>query len=280
MLGSDLAKTTSPDTELHSRDRTTLDVTNEAAVAATLDLVRPEIFVNATGYTAVDRSESAPEEAFAVNAIAVGTLGRLCARRGVRVVHFSTDYVFDGTSSAAYREDDRRAPVNVYGESKLAGEDALQDSGADALVVRAQWLFGKDGASFVRTMWDRACRGQFTRVVNDQWGRPTYTVELARATWELVAKRLTGTYHVANSGEATRYDVARQIFDAAGVTELLSPCASVDLPQPAQRPARSTLDTTKADHALGVKLPPWSTSLAEFLLDLQREKSSRVSAGP
>jgi dTDP-4-dehydrorhamnose reductase len=269
MLGADLMASAPSGVEVHGRDRASLDITDSRALTAALDLVRPEVVINATGYTAVDRAELAREEAFALNATAVANLGMLCAERGAGVVHFSTDYVFDGSARHAYTEENLGAPLNVYGQSKLAGEQRLLSSGARSLILRTQWLFGVHGASFPRTMWERATRRQPTRVVDDQRGRPTYTVDLARTAWELVVRRLTGIYHVANSGEATWYDVARRVFDAAGVPELLSPCTSDEFPRPAKRPPHSILNTTKLEQTLAKALPPWSAALAEFLGQLR-----------
>ena len=278
MLGADLVASAPADIELHPRDRTALDIRDSTAVAAQLDLVQPDVVINATGFTAVDRAEHAREEAFAVNAVSVGDLGRMCMEREVRVVHFSTDYVFDGATAGAYSEDDPVAPLNVYGQSKLAGERALLASGASFLIIRTQWLFGVNGASFPRTMWGRARDRQPTRVVSDQRGRPTYTVDLARATWALVVRQLSGMYHAANSGEASWYEVAWRVFDSVGAAELLSPCSSREFRRPATRPMRSVLSTSKLERALGVALPEWTDSLSEFLGQLKSAESSVAAA--
>jgi dTDP-4-dehydrorhamnose reductase len=273
MLGTDLAATAPSTAELHARDRVTLDVTDEAAMARTLDLVTPDVVINATGFTAVDRAEGSRSEAFAVNAIAVSSLARLSAARNVRVVHFSTDYVFDGSAAGSYREDDPPAPINAYGESKLAGERALRESGAAFIILRSQWLFGLHGSSFPRTMWERACRGEPTRVVTDQIGRPTYTMDLARVTWQAVVAQLTGIFHVANGGEATWYDVAKRVFDFAATPELLSPCTSDEFPRSAKRPARSVLDTTKLERSLRLTLPHWTMAITAFLGQLRASRA-------
>lgn len=268
MLGADLAASKPEEVELHAYDRSRLDILDFDAVEAALDDLRPEFLINATGFTAVDRAEHDRTSAFAVNAAAVAGVGRLSMERSVGVVHFSTDYVFDGHSRRAYREEDPVAPLNVYGESKVAGEQGLLASGANALILRTQWLFGINGPSFPRTMWERATRGLQTRVVNDQFGRPTYTLDLARATWACIAKRVHGIYHVANAGEASWFDVAHRVFDAAGSLDLLSPCSSEEFPRVARRPARSVLSTTKLEDALGAALPHWTTALSDFLTRL------------
>jgi dTDP-4-dehydrorhamnose reductase len=278
MLGADLLTSAPPGVEIHPRDRAALDIRDSRAVAAELDFVRPDIVINATGYTAVDRAEAARAEAFAVNAIAVGSLGRACGERGVQVLHFSSDYVFDGATTGDYSEEDRVAPLNAYGESKLGGECALLESGARSLIIRTQWLFGANGVSFPRSMWDRARNRQPTRVVTDQRGRPTYTVDLARATWALVVRRMSGLFHVANSGEASWYDVALRVFEAAGAGELLSTCTSREFRRQATRPARSILSTAKLEKTLGAPLPSWTDSLSEFLGQLKSSESSLTAS--
>lgn len=264
MLGADLASTAPADARITAVGIEELDVTDDAAVAAMLDRARPDWVVNATAYTAVDRAETERDVAFAVNGDAVARLARACAARDVGVVHYGTDYVFDGNGTRPWREDDPTAPLNAYGESKLAGERALLGSRARHLVLRTQWLYGLHGKSFPRTMWERASAGQATRVVSDQYGSPTYTVDLARATWTLVERGTTGLLHVTNAGEATWYDVAARVFAAAGRPELLSPCATSDYPTPARRPAYSVLDGARLRDA-GVAMRPWRTALDDFL---------------
>ncbi len=227
--------------------------------------LRPEVVLNAAAYTAVDRAESEPDVAFRVNAAAVEELGRIAAQAGARVVHFSTDHVFDGTARAPYREDDPPNPLNAYGRSKLAGERALAESGARYLIVRAQWLFGAHGRSFPRTMWERAGARQPSRVVDDQWGRPTCTADLAAAVWSLIRREAAGVLHVANAGTASWYDVARRVYAQVGVEALVTPCGTADYLTPAARPARAVLDTTDAEALLPAPLPRWEDALQRFL---------------
>jgi dTDP-4-dehydrorhamnose reductase len=276
LLGSDLAATAPRGIELHSTDYEQLDITDVAALSRTLARLQPTVLMNASGYTAVDRAESEPGAAFALNSTAVAALGHLCADRNALVVHFSTDYVFDGQSMHPYPEDAATAPLSIYGASKLAGERALLASGARALVIRSQWLFGQHGKCFPRTMWERAREALPTRVVNNQRGRPTFTVDLARATWKLVELGARGLFHAANSDEATWYDVASQVFRTVGVPDLLSSCGTADYPTSARRPAWSVLDTTKVESVLGHVLRPWQSALREFLESLQTEAAPRA----
>jgi dTDP-4-dehydrorhamnose reductase len=264
MLGTDLAATAPAGTRVTGVGIEELDITDPAAVARAFDDVRPDWVINATAYTAVDRAETERALAFAVNGDAVAGLVRECEARGAGIVHYGTDYVFDGNGTRPWREDDATAPLNAYGESKLAGERAVLEGRARHLMLRTQWLYGEHGKSFPRTMWERATAGQPTRVVSDQHGSPTYTVDLARATWALLGSEETGLFHATNAGEATWYDVAARVFAAAGRAELLSPCATSDYPTPARRPAYSVLDGARL-RAAGVVMRPWTEALDEFL---------------
>ena len=268
MLGRDLVATAPDGVGLSPFNRTELDITDHGALAAAFARVRPNVVLNAAAYTAVDAAESEPEAALRVNAEAVGKLGRMAAQAGARVVHFSSDYIFDGTANTPYTEDSIPNPLNAYGASKLAVERALEASGDQHVIVRSQWLFGLGGRSFPRTMWERAVQRQPTRVVTDQRGRPTYTIDLARATWNLVVSAVTGTVHVANAGEASWYEVAQRVFAQAGAPAALTPCRSDEYPTAARRPMQAGLDTTRAEALLGGPLPPWEDALQRFLQEL------------
>jgi dTDP-4-dehydrorhamnose reductase len=265
MLGRDLVATAPPGVELFPFTRAELDITDTRALAATVVELQPDLVVNAAAYTAVDRAESEPQVALRVNGPAVGELGQIARGAGARVIHFSTDYVFDGTSAEPYTEESPTNPVNGYGASKLAGETALTQSGAACLIIRTQWLFGANGRCFPRTMWERATAGTLSRVVSDQFGRPTYSVDLARATWTLIARELSGVLHVTNSGVATWYDIARRVYAACGADELVQPCSTAQFPTPARRPAQAVLDTARSEQALGGPLPPWEEAIDRFL---------------
>jgi len=271
MLGRELAVSTPVDVDLVACTHAELDITDRTALERTIRDAEPGVIVNAAAYTAVDKAEAERSLAFRVNGDAVGVIGQLAARAGALVAHYSTDYVFDGASSRPYREDDPVNPINAYGASKLAGERALQASGARFLVLRTSWLFGLHGRSFPRTMWERARAGVATRVVSDQWGRPTYTLDLAAATWELLRRGPTGPFHIANAGQTTWYEIARVVFASLRVQDLLTPCRTTDYPTPARRPAWSVLDLSRVEHALGRPLPPWEDALRRFFAILEPE---------
>jgi dTDP-4-dehydrorhamnose reductase len=268
MLGHDLLATAPDGVDVVPLARRDLDITDYGGVERAVRDVRPDVIVNAAAYTGVDRAEAEPELAMRVNGEAVGELGRVAKAAGARMVHFSSDYVFDGTAERPYREDDPPHPVNAYGASKLAGETALRASGTEALIIRTQWLFGAHGRSFPRTMWERAARREPTRVVNDQFGRPTYTLDLATATWQLVGSGEGGLVHVANGGVASWFQVAREVFRHAGCSDLVQPCTTAEYPTPARRPRYSVLDTAAFERGIGAALPHWCDAVARFLAQL------------
>jgi dTDP-4-dehydrorhamnose reductase len=272
MLGHDLVATVPAAVTLLPFTKGELDITDATALAATIARVKPDVVMNAAAYTAVDRAETERDLAFRVNAEAVGALGRIARQAHLRVIHFSTDYVFDGSSKEPYTEDSPTNPINVYGASKLAGEAALRESGADLLVVRTQWLFGANGRSFPRTMWERAAKDLATRVVNDQTGKPTYTVDLAEATWRLAQDDVVGILHVANSGSASWYGLASHIFQRVGKWHLVAGCASADYPTAARRPPNSILNTARADALLGYRLPDWRSAVEQFISSAREEE--------
>lgn len=260
----------------------TLDVADEEALAAALDEgPRPEVLLNAAAFTQVDRCEREPELAARVNAHAPGLLARLAHARGIRLVHVSTDYVFDGQGRRPCREDDPVAPRSVYGRTKLAGERAVGEAAPDALVVRTSWVFGA-GRNFVAAILEQgraAAEGRRgpLRVVDDQRGRPTSAWDLAEGLLALVERGATGLYHLANQGEATWWDVARAALDHAGLGAVpVDRVATADLDLAAPRPAWSVLDLARAE-AAGVVLRPWREALAAHL---DRTRHAEAAASP
>lgn len=269
MLGTDLCAAAPPGVSLIALDIADADITDRAQVASVLRDARPDWVINAAAYTAVDRAETDRTVADAVNGVAPGYIAEESARRDIAVVHFSTDYVFAGSATIPYSEDDPVQPVNAYGESKRRGEESVLSSHAHALVVRTQWLFGRAGKSFPRTMWERATAGLPTRVVSDQFGRPTYTRDLAVATWQLVESRASGIVHATNGGSAaTWFEIAREVFARAGADALLSPCTTDDYPTAARRPCYSVLSTNRLENILSGQQPHWRDALARFLDEL------------
>ena len=237
-----------------------LDITDAAALERAL-AGRPDWVINCAAWTQVDAAEEHEAEATLVNGTAVGLIGQVAAAHSVRVLHISTDYVFDGQLGRPYREDDAPNPQGAYGRSKLAGERALATvDGGRWTVVRTQWLYG-GGPSFVRTMWQRARAGQASRVVDDQFGAPTHVAELAGVIWRLAGEAAEGIWHAAAGGYTNWYEVARAVYTAVGAkASLVTPCSTIEYGARAPRPANGRLDTIKIggmrqfDAALGEAL--------------------------
>lgn len=251
-------------------DRAHLDVTDRAAVAAALDAARPDVVANAAAFTWVDRCESEPELAWRVNAEAPGLLAEECAVRAIRLVHISTDYVFDGQGSRPYTEEDLTAPRSEYGRSKLEGERQVRAALPAALIVRTSWLFGP-GRNFIATMLGFAQKRRAEadasplRVVDDQFGSPTYAGDLAGWILQLVERNARGLYHLTNRGVATWWEVAREALDLGGFGDILiERVASSEFLRPAPRPAYSALDGSKAE-AAGVFRREWREALAAYM---------------
>lgn len=254
-------------------DRRDLDVTDAQAVRARIVTERPDIVLNAAAYTAVDGAESEEELARAINAEAVANIANALRESGGRLVHVSTDFVFDGRSSRAYRPDDERAPLSAYGRTKAAGEDALGESD---LLVRTAWVYAAGGSNFVRTMLRLMRERDELRVVCDQIGSPTWALGLARTVWNLVAAGAVGTYHHSDAGVASWYDFAVAIQEEALAAGLLDraipiqPISTADFPTPAHRPAFSLLDCSATRNLLEDGWTHWRTNLR---LMLEEEKA-------
>jgi len=246
-----------------------LDICARGTFAPLIDRVAPDVVVNATAHTAVDRAEDEPQLAFVANAEAPDELARLCAMRGATLVHYSTDYVFDGTSRVPYREDAATAPLGVYGTSKLAGEQRIQSSGAQHLILRTAWVYATRGSNFLRTMLRLGGEREELRVVADQHGCPTPAWLIADVTAEILRQglRSSGVRHLVASGETTWFGFAEAIFDEAVARALITrrprviPIASEDYPTRARRPAYSVLDTTALSNEYMLSLPHWREAL-------------------
>jgi dTDP-4-dehydrorhamnose reductase len=266
MLAHALQSSAPVSVEVVARTHAELDVSDALRVTREVNAVRPALILNAAAYTAVDRAESDAETPANVNGVAPGLLGKAAARVGAKVVHFSTDHVFDGTSNTPYSEDAETSPINAYGRSKLAGEVALRESGARHLIIRTQWLFGPSGGSFPSTMWMRASKGVATQVVDDQTGAPTFTDDLARATWSLLPRE--GILNVVSAGVTTWYGVAERIFRIAGASHCLTSCTSSEYPTAAQRPRYAVLSTERLQ-SMGFGMPDWTDALDRYLAGLR-----------
>lgn len=259
-------------------DRNSLDITDAAAVGAAVEAIAPDIIINAAAYTAVDRAESEQDLAFAINAAAPGHLAQAAARRSCRMVHVSTDFVFDGTASSPIAPDAPMAPINIYGASKAAGEAAVRDAMPDALILRTAWVYSARANNFVATMLRLAASQDQLRVVADQIGTPTHVDGLARMIWQLADLGASGTHHHTDAGTASWYDFAHAIVEQACRLGLLPvavpviPLATAQFPTPARRPAYSVLDKRSTWDLVGQPARHWQEEL-DIMLNKERTGS-------
>lgn len=271
-VGHALAHLLLPHGDVIALDRAALDLTDPDAIVATVRAAAPDLIVNAGAYTAVDLAERERAAAFAVNALAPQLLAEEARRTGALLIHYSTDYVFDGTARVPYVEEAPLAPLNVYGESKLAGEQAIANSGAHALTLRTSWVYGLRGRNFLVTIRRLAAQRPELRIVADQAGTPNWAVALAAATATLVAqgvpvlKERAGLYHFSATGNTTWFGLARAIVGAAA-SPVVVPISTAEFPTPARRPAYGVLDTSLFTRTFGFALPAWEKSLADCLAD-------------
>lgn len=267
MLGSDLVlRLTASGHDVSGRDIGDVDITSPASCGAAIAECDPDIVINAAAYTDVDACEANPDLCFAVNAQGVRHVATACRERRVKLVHFSTDYIFDGTKGQPYVEEDAGHPLNVYGASKLAGEHHLIDVAPDFLLIRTAWLYGRHGKNFVRTILEAAQRRPALDVVDDQIGSPTYTVDLAAAVERLISEDRHGIFHITNRGQTSRFAFAKAILAHAGRTDVeVRPLASTRLGRPAARPAYSVMSNRKFFQTTGRTMRFWQIALQDCL---------------
>lgn len=247
--------------------RRTCDITRDEDVRRAVLDSRATGVINAAAYTAVDRAEAEEDIAMAVNGRAPGYIARACAEAGLPLVHYSTDYVFDGALNRPYREDDTAAPINAYGRSKLAGERAVQEAGGTAAILRLSWVFSAHGQNFVKTMLRIAGEHKTLRIVDDQLGKPTPAAAAARAG--LRALGASGIYHYAGDEPVSWAEFAQAIFNSAGLEVHVEPISTADYPTPARRPANSVLDTQVIAAELGIEPANWREGLDAVIAALQ-----------
>lgn len=245
--------------------RPQVDICDEAAVISLAEAYEPDVVINAAAYTDVEGAEDAEEEAFRVNEGGARNVARAAAACDVPVVHYSTDYVFGGAKTTPYEVDDEPAPIGVYARSKYAGEVAVRETTAKHFIVRTSWLYGPGGNNFVEKMIRAAQTRPELRVVEDEVGCPTHTWDVSVATRHLVESGKYGTYHVANTGQCSRYEQAREILRLAGSHTPVRPCKSSEFPTKAERPLYSVMSNAALIEATGYTPPEWKTALAAYL---------------
>lgn len=278
-LGQALLRLPAADGRVKGVARADCDVTDRISVGRAIAAHKPAIVINASAYTAVDRAESEPDLAFAVNRDGPSHLATACKAHGAVLIHVSTDYVFDGSGDRPWHEGDPTAPLGIYGASKLAGEVAVRNQLKDHLIVRTSWVYSATGANFVKTMLRVGAERERLTIVRDQRGCPTAADDLARALLGIAVRVLAdrksaayGTYHFCGLGETTWFDFAAEVFRQAAEfgrspPELI-PIPTADYPTPARRPANSVLDCTRIVEAFGVARPAWQQSLQPVIAAL------------
>lgn len=260
--------------ELAAYDRQECDLMDMEAVRRLILQQRPDVIVNASGYTAVDQAETDADAAQRINAEAPAAMAETARELGALLVHYSTDYVFDGSARVPYTEEVTPAPVGIYGKTKLAGEQAIVASGAHHLILRTAWLYSNRGKNFFKTMLKLADECSELRVVHDQTGSPTYAKLVADNTAHMLVQMFDqgrlimdrcGLYHVACQGSTTWYEFTKNIIQSAGKTDgvRVIPITTADYPTPAQRPAYSSLSTKKLARVFDLRLPAWQTGLEQ-----------------
>ena len=269
-VGFELARSLQGIGQVHAFGRSRMDLADLDQVRAVIRALRPELIVNPAAYTAVDLAESEPELAWRINAEAPSVMAAEAKSLGAAMVHYSTDYVFDGSKLDAYLEDDATGPLSVYGRSKLAGERAIIDAGIDYLILRTSWVYGMRGKNFLLTMLRLAVERDQLHIVDDQYGAPTWSRTIADTTALILAqarvgqqpwwRENSGVYHLSSQGSTTWFGFAQAIFETAGVTCQLHRIGSADYPVPACRPSNSVLSSARLIERF-CALPDWKQAL-------------------
>lgn len=266
MLGTDLVRVLEPAHTVIGVDLDELDITDRDAVEDRLASLAPDVLINAAAYTDVDKSEEQKDLALRVNADGAANLALGCRAAQARMIHVSTDYVFDGREQRPYSEEDRPNPLGAYGRSKWEGEKRIKEILPEVCLVRTAWLYGKAGKNFVKAILAQAEKTSRLRVVDDQRGSPTYTLDLALALRGAAEKGLQGTYHVTNQGACSWLEFAEKILELAGKKGVeVDPITTEELGRPAPRPANSVLDCGRFEKATGMKLRRWEVALKDYL---------------
>ena len=272
-VGSALAEQAVAPAVVQSLNRADVDLADSSAIDRVICQAQPDVVINAAAYTAVDRAESEPDEAYQVNAKAPGVMAQACLECQAVFVHYSTDYVFDGRGRQPYVEDSPTGPTGVYARSKLAGELAVMAAGGQAIILRTGWVYSHDGRNFLNTMLRLAESGEPLSVVGDQVGSPTYAPDLATATWEIINRfqALSSTckpriLHATNHGKVSWHGFASALFERLGCDDVVvEAITSAMYPTAAPRPAYSVLSNERLDRKFGVRLPSWEDAMVRCL---------------
>ena len=273
-IGWELERTLGPLGKVIAVDRQVMDLAKPETIVATIRDVKPELIVNAAAYTAVDKAESEPELAMAINGIAPGIMAEEAKRLGISLIHYSTDYVFDGTKAEPYTEGDSPNPLSIYGKSKLAGEHAIQGADIPHVILRTSWVYGGRGKNFLRTILRIAQERDELKIVSDQVGAPTWSRMIAEATSQVILQMFTvskpdefsGIYHLTATGQTSWFGFARFLMELASrhgacVSPKITPIPTADYPLPAPRPRNSVMSNKKLGDMFDIQLPAWDASV-------------------
>ena len=259
-----------PGLSLIFADSATVDVTDKSSVTAIFETVKPQFCINAAAYTAVDKAETEPEKAAAVNVNGAKNVAEACSEYGATLIHISTDFVFDGEKTSPYTEEDDTNPIGIYGLTKRDGEMAIGRALKEYFIIRTSWLYSQFAGNFMKTMLRIARERNTVNVVNDQFGTPTHAVDLAKAILQIITihsaeknEKLFGTYHFSNEGEASWFDFASKIFEFNKITIDVRPISTAEFPTPAKRPHYSVLDKTKIKSNFGISIRHWEAALRD-----------------
>jgi dTDP-4-dehydrorhamnose reductase len=257
-----------PELEFVFCDSTKLDITNLNTIEQLFNKVKPHFCINAAAYTAVDKAESEPEKAHLINVVGAKNLAEVCKECDTILLHVSTDFVFDGTKNSPYTEEDIPNPTGVYGQTKLEGEKAIQETWEKHFIIRTSWVYSQFGNNFMKTMLRLASERDKLTVVNDQIGTPTNAVDLAEvlikictSIFHLPFSNFFGIYNFSNEGQCSWYDFAKKIFEYNNININLEPIPTTSFPTPAKRPAYSVLDKKKIKDTFGIEIKNWETTL-------------------
>jgi dTDP-4-dehydrorhamnose reductase len=274
MLGTDLMETVRPVHDVLGLDIREIDITSLEQCLSAAERYRPDVIINAAAYTRVDDCETHPEQAFLVNGNGAGNLAKAAAAQGAILVHYSTDYIFDGLKQSAYIEEDTPNPQSIYGQSKLSGESLVRNHCTNHLILRTSWLFGENGPNFIRTIIGIAAKGEPLRVVDDQQGSPTYSKDLAVHTIRMVEAGCRGTFHLTNSESCTWFGLASKAVEWAGLQNTpVIPVSTMDFPRPAKRPANSVLANARLKREGFPLMRPWQEAVREYVEQYLKQNS-------
>ena len=266
MLGHDLLLKLNMGDKVVGLDKEEIDIVSASECNGAIKEIEPDIVINAAAYTNVDGCETSKDECFAVNAEAVKNIADACRDKNIRIIHFSTDYVFDGKANQPYKEDHLCNPINTYGASKMAGERYLQSLSDNYLLIRTAWLYGVSGKNFVQTILEKVKTTNKLTIVDDQTGSPTYTKDLAAAVDLLIKQNAKGIFHITNRGSCSWFQFAVKILQEAGIHDIdVTPIKSDQLQRPAKRPAYSVLSMQKFIQTTGKTMQPWQLGLQDYL---------------